>query len=129
MPQATNIEVVFDTYPDLNIPAEIKEIGTEASATTRTYPITLIMDQPEDVQVLPGMAGKASGEPPRQAALPTRGVRSQLRPAKPDKLAGLLAPCPDGWLVSQLVGPRVNSPQNDDADCLLPPAEYQPSLF
>ena len=47
----------------------------------------------------------------------------------PDKLEGLLAPCPDDWLVSQRVGPRVNSPQNDDADCLLPPTEYQPSLF
>jgi putative SOS response-associated peptidase YedK len=47
----------------------------------------------------------------------------------PEKLRGLLAPCPDDWLVSQLVGPRVNSPSNDDADCLLPPTEYQPSLF
>ena len=47
----------------------------------------------------------------------------------PEKLRDLLAPCPDDWLVSQLVGPRVNSPRNDDADCLLPPSEYQPSLF
>ena len=40
------------------IAAEIKEIGTEASQTTRTYPVTLIMDQPEDITILPGMAGK-----------------------------------------------------------------------
>jgi putative SOS response-associated peptidase YedK len=46
-----------------------------------------------------------------------------------EKLRDLLAPCPDDWLASQLVGPRVNSPSNDDADCLLPPSEYQPSLF
>jgi RND family efflux transporter MFP subunit len=62
-PQAKNIEVIFDPFPDIKIPAEIKEIGTEASRTTRTYPVTLIMDQPEDINILPGMAGKASGEP------------------------------------------------------------------
>ncbi len=58
----TNIKVRFDAFPDLEIPAEIKEIGSEASETTRTYPVTLVMDQPEDVTILPGMAGKASGE-------------------------------------------------------------------
>jgi RND family efflux transporter MFP subunit len=62
-PQAKNIEVIFDPFPDRKIPAEIKEIGTEASRTTRTYPVTLIMDQPEDINILPGMAGKASGKP------------------------------------------------------------------
>lgn len=63
VPQAKNIEVIFDPFPDKKIPAEIKEIGTEASRTTRTYPVTLIMDQPEDVNILPGMAGKATGKP------------------------------------------------------------------
>jgi RND family efflux transporter MFP subunit len=62
-PQAKNIEVIFDSFPDRKIPAEIKEIGNEASRTTRTYPVTLIMDQPEDINILPGMAGKASGQP------------------------------------------------------------------
>jgi len=33
-------------------------VGTGASQTTRTYPVTLIMDQPDDVTILPGMAGK-----------------------------------------------------------------------
>ena len=63
VPGVANIEVVFDAFPDRIIPAEIKEIGTEASKTTRTYPITLIMDQPDDIKILPGMAGKATGEP------------------------------------------------------------------
>jgi putative SOS response-associated peptidase YedK len=48
---------------------------------------------------------------------------------EPDALQALLAPCPDDWLTSQPVGPRVNSPRNDDPDCLLPPSEHQPSLF
>ena len=52
--------VRFDPFPNLEIEAEIKEIGKEASRTTRTYPVTLIMDQPEDVKILPGMAGKAT---------------------------------------------------------------------
>ena len=62
-PSASNIEVIFDPFPDVKIPAEIKEIGTEASSTTRTYPITLIMEQPIGVKILPGMAGNATGEP------------------------------------------------------------------
>ncbi len=60
--EAKNVETVlvrFDAFPNLDIQATIKEIGKEASKTTRTYPVTLIMDQPEGLQILPGMAGKA----------------------------------------------------------------------
>jgi len=63
-PEVEGIVVVYDAFPEHKIPATIKEIGTEASETTRTYPVTLIMDQPEGVRILPGMAGKASGTPP-----------------------------------------------------------------
>ena len=63
VPMVENIVVVFDPFPDRQISAQIKEIGTEASAATRTYPITLIMDQPDGIKILPGMAGKASGKP------------------------------------------------------------------
>jgi len=70
---AINIEVVFDTFPDRKIPAEIKEIGKEASRTTRTYPVTLIMEQPDDINILPGMAGKATGEAPEDTSLLPEG--------------------------------------------------------
>ena len=65
-----DVEVIFDPFPKLVIPAKIKEIGSEASETTRTYPVTLIMDQPQGVVILPGMAGKASGKgrPPPEVA-------------------------------------------------------------
>lgn len=63
-PRATNIMVRFDAFPDLEIPATIREIGIEASETTRTYPVTLRMDQPEGVKILPGMAGKAYSKTP-----------------------------------------------------------------
>jgi RND family efflux transporter MFP subunit len=54
--------VVFDTFPDAEVSARVKEVGKEASKTTRTYPVTLIMDQPENFKILPGMAGKAKGD-------------------------------------------------------------------
>jgi len=54
--------VRFDAFPDTDIPATIKEIGKEASKTTRTYPVTLIMEQPKGLRILPGMAGKAWGD-------------------------------------------------------------------
>jgi RND family efflux transporter MFP subunit len=55
------VNVVFDPFPEHTLIATVKEIGTEASAKTRTYPVTLIMDQPEDIKILPGMAGKTKG--------------------------------------------------------------------
>ncbi len=55
----TAINVRFDAFPERDIVAKIKEVGTEASRTTRTYPVTLIMEQPTDFKILPGMAGKA----------------------------------------------------------------------
>jgi len=58
------LRVRFDPFPDREIEAQIKEIGKEASKTTRTYPVTLVMDQPEDIKILPGMAGNASSTAP-----------------------------------------------------------------
>ncbi len=67
------VKVLFDAYPDQVVRARIKEIATEPSQTTRTYPINLIMDQPEGIKVLPGMAGRATGEdPPTEAELEKR---------------------------------------------------------
>lgn len=60
------LRVRFDPFPDRELEAQIKEVGKEASRTTRTYPVTLIMDQPEDIKILPGMAGKAN----RAVAMP-----------------------------------------------------------
>ncbi|MCZ6895428.1 MAG: efflux RND transporter periplasmic adaptor subunit, partial [Gammaproteobacteria bacterium] len=64
VPRAKNIVVTFDAFPGLELPAQIKEIGTEASEMTRTYPVTLIMEQPAGAKVLPGMAGKAYSKSP-----------------------------------------------------------------
>jgi RND family efflux transporter MFP subunit len=59
-PYVKEIRIRFDTVPDREFIAEIKEISNEASQTTRTYPVTLIMDAPTDVVIKPGMAGEAT---------------------------------------------------------------------
>jgi RND family efflux transporter MFP subunit len=59
VPFVDKVRVNYDAFPGKPIEASIKEIGTEATQTTRTYPITLIMDQPADFKILPGMAGRA----------------------------------------------------------------------
>jgi RND family efflux transporter MFP subunit len=72
VPYVTKVWVEYDAFPGRKIPVEIKEVGTEASDTTRTYPVTLIMDQPKDIKILPGMAGKSSGEAPGSPHLADR---------------------------------------------------------
>ncbi|MEM7022462.1 MAG: efflux RND transporter periplasmic adaptor subunit [Pseudomonadota bacterium] len=55
-----DVRVRFDVFPDQEFPATIKEIGSEASRETRTFPVTLIMDQPQAYEIRPGMAGQAT---------------------------------------------------------------------
>ena len=87
-PHVEDIKVVFDPFLDTEIPAQIKEIGTEASATTRTYPVTLVMQQPEDKKILPGMAGKASGRPPSEMVGRTLGVEIPVTSVFTDESSG-----------------------------------------
>jgi len=57
-----SITVSFAALPGITIPAMIKEIGREATQATRTYPVTLVMEQPEGAEILPGMAGDVTIE-------------------------------------------------------------------
>ncbi len=61
-PKVKKVFVRFDAFSDREISGTIKEIGKEASKTTRTYPVTLLMDQPDGIKILPGMAGQARGD-------------------------------------------------------------------
>ncbi len=56
-----DLQVTFDSFPDAVFAATIKEVSHEASQTTRTYPVTLTMPQHDDIYILPGMAGNATG--------------------------------------------------------------------
>lgn len=87
-PHVEDILVEFDTYPGIKISAIIKEIGTEASETTRTFPVTLIMDQPEGIRILPGMAGKAQGTPPKDKSIRTFGIEIPITSVFTDEGSG-----------------------------------------
>lgn len=55
-----NFEVRLDAFPNKVFNASIKEIGTEASSTTQTYPVTLSMQGvPYELSLLAGMSGRA----------------------------------------------------------------------
>ena len=56
IPYLVSATVTFDALPGVTLEARVKEIGNEASAVTRTYPVTLIMEQPEGQEIRPGMA-------------------------------------------------------------------------
>ncbi len=71
-PYVKSVRVVFDAFPGRELAAKIKEIGKEASSTTRTYPVTLIMDQLDDIEIIAGMSGKAFAE----IELPEQGERT-----------------------------------------------------
>lgn len=70
-PYVEEITVRFDALPGKDVKAQVKEIGQEASQATRTYPVTLVMEQPEDVKIFPGMAGQATiiSRPPGDSEL------------------------------------------------------------
>jgi RND family efflux transporter MFP subunit len=73
-PYITNIRAHFDAFKDHPIAAEVKEIGTEASRTTRTYPVTLLMEQPDDFTILPGMAGRVVADQETEEAGKRHGI-------------------------------------------------------
>jgi multidrug efflux pump subunit AcrA (membrane-fusion protein) len=53
----------FDALPGRTFTGQVTKIGSEASQTTRTYPVTVELDQPKDVQIFPGMAAVVRGQP------------------------------------------------------------------
>lgn len=48
----------FPTTPGKEYPLEFKEIGARADPTTRTFEVTFLMPNPEEVTLLPGMTGE-----------------------------------------------------------------------
>jgi RND family efflux transporter MFP subunit len=98
-PYVEGITCTFDAFPGLEVPAEIKEIGTEASQTTRTYPVTLIMDQPQDFKILPGMTGQARGRARQPDADGSEGIEVPVSAvASADGRAGYV------WVIDEATG-------------------------
>jgi len=63
VPHVVDLRVTFDAFPGIEIPAEVSEIATEPSESTRTYPVKLLLTPPPGVTILPGMAGRVRGKP------------------------------------------------------------------
>jgi RND family efflux transporter MFP subunit len=51
----------FAAAPGKQYPLSLKEYSTEADPRTQTYQVTLLMKQPEDITVLPGMTANVVG--------------------------------------------------------------------
>jgi RND family efflux transporter MFP subunit len=102
VPLAYGIQVEFDNYPGQKIPATISEVGNEASAATRTYPVTVVMDPVEGMDIKPGMAGRASA----RADLPPDAQEAGIE----IPLSALFAPPDDAekqssvWIVDEASG-------------------------
>jgi RND family efflux transporter MFP subunit len=50
--------VVVSALPDRKFAARVKEFATTAEPVTRTFPITLMFDRPDDANILPGMTAR-----------------------------------------------------------------------
>ena len=51
----------FGVAPDRKFPLELTEIATQADPRTQTYRATLVMPQPEGINILPGMTAEVVG--------------------------------------------------------------------
>ncbi len=60
--QGGDLEVTaeFDSVPGNLYPLTVKEFSTDADPATQTYQVVLVMDQPEEANILPGMTAKVT---------------------------------------------------------------------
>jgi RND family efflux transporter MFP subunit len=56
VPQVKKVACRFDAFPGREFFGQVTKIGSEASQTTRTFPVTIQVDQADDARILPGMA-------------------------------------------------------------------------
>jgi len=62
--QGVNPEITaeFDSVPGNLYPLTVKEFSTDADPATQTYQVVLVMDQPEEANILPGMTAKVTAK-------------------------------------------------------------------
>ncbi len=59
--QRLDLYAEFAAAPGRQFPLSTKEYSTRADSTTQTYQIVLVMDQPDDINILPGMTATVNG--------------------------------------------------------------------
>lgn len=79
IPEVKEVACRFDALPGREFLGTVTKIGSEASQTTRTYPVTVQIDQPADVRILPGMAATIRGK--SQAGSVAAGLSLAVPPA------------------------------------------------
>jgi RND family efflux transporter MFP subunit len=63
VPQVKQVDCRFDAFPGRDFTGKVTRIGREASQTTRTYPVTVEIQQQEEARILPGMAAVLRNHP------------------------------------------------------------------
>jgi RND family efflux transporter MFP subunit len=63
VPRVKSVICRLDAFEGREFIGRVTKIGSEASQTTRTYPVTVQVEQPDDVRILPGMAATVRNGP------------------------------------------------------------------
>ena len=56
----TEVFAEFDAVAGTRYPLEVREFSTDADPATQTYQVVLVMDQPKEANILPGMTAKVT---------------------------------------------------------------------
>lgn len=78
VPQVKSAVCRFDAFAGKEFVGQVTKIGSEASQTTRTYPVTVQLDQPKDAQILPGMAAIVRGRAEEGESATSRDIALPL---------------------------------------------------
>ena len=90
----------FEAMPEKKYPLEFREASTTADPNTRTYEVTLMMPQPEEITVLPGMTATVIA-----IATLKETATTETRFVVP---AGAVATADDGSMFVWVVDPQSN---------------------
>jgi len=56
------VNATFEAIPGKKYPLTVKEYSTQADQATQTYQVVLMMDQPKEAEILPGMTGMVEAQ-------------------------------------------------------------------
>ncbi len=66
--QKVTATMEFDAFPNKTFDVEFLEIDTEADPSTSAYKVTMVMERPTDIGILPGMSGTLTAVIPKGSA-------------------------------------------------------------
>jgi RND family efflux transporter MFP subunit len=69
-----NITAAFETIPGKTFKLEVKEFSTQADPATQTYQVVLVMNQPAEANILPGMTAMVTAQVSDETAVGTKAI-------------------------------------------------------